>query len=139
MSLLGTKMHVESDVLCRPDATSNFVVFLNLDTPEYRANVSEMHSVPNTLEFGNRTYKIIRANMTWYTARRTCLMHGAELVSIADNFQQAFLTVVLSRLGHAHWIGLSTTDVGVQSPASHLCKVSVYFLRETATGTSMQT
>ncbi|KAH0514741.1 Secretory phospholipase A2 receptor [Microtus ochrogaster] len=83
------------------------------DTPEYRANVSEMHSVPNTLEFGNRTYKIIHANMTWYTARRTCLMHGAELASIADNFQQAFLTVVLSRLGYAHWIGLSTTDNGL--------------------------
>ncbi|KAM7316514.1 hypothetical protein ACRRTK_024245 [Alexandromys fortis] len=83
------------------------------DTPEYRANVSDMHSVPSTLEFGNRTYKIIRANMTWYTARRTCLMHGAELASIADNFQQAFLTVVLSRLGHAHWIGLSTTDNGL--------------------------
>nr|XP_048282061.1 secretory phospholipase A2 receptor [Myodes glareolus] len=83
------------------------------DTPEYRANMSDMHSVPNTLEFGNRTYKIIRANLTWYTARRTCLMHGAELASIADDFQQAFLTVVLSRLGHAHWIGLSTTDNGL--------------------------
>lgn len=83
------------------------------DTPEYHVNVSDIHSVPNTLEFGNRTYKIIRANMTWYTAGRACRMHGADLASITDSFHQAFLTVVLNRLGHAHWIGLSTTENGL--------------------------
>ncbi|XP_027276146.1 secretory phospholipase A2 receptor [Cricetulus griseus] len=83
------------------------------DTPEHHVNTSDMYSVPNTLEFGNRTYKIIRANMTWYTAGRACLMHGAELASITDSFHQAFLTVILNRLGHAHWIGLSTTDNGL--------------------------
>ncbi|XP_051023036.1 secretory phospholipase A2 receptor [Acomys russatus] len=83
------------------------------DTPEHPINASDTYSVPNTLEYGNRTYRIIRANVTWYTAGRTCLMHGAELASITDIFHQSFLTVVLSRLGHAHWIGLSTTDNGL--------------------------
>lgn len=139
MWMLVTKMHIKPDLLfyC-PDAMNDFVVVFILDTPEHHVNTSDMYSVPNTLEFGNRTYKIIRANMTWYTAGRACLMHGAELASITDSFHQAFLTVILNRLGHAHWIGLSTTDVGVQSPSNDLRKASVCFLRGTTTGISMQ-
>ncbi|XP_005393412.1 PREDICTED: secretory phospholipase A2 receptor [Chinchilla lanigera] len=72
----------------------------------------DMYPMPNTLEYGNRTYKTINANMTWYEARKTCLLQGAELVSISDQYHQSFLTVVLNRLGHAHWIGLFTTDNG---------------------------
>lgn len=90
-----------------------FVVVLVLDTSGHGRNTSDMYPIPNTLEYGNRTYKIINANMTWYTAVKTCLMHGAELVSITDQYRQSFLTVILSRLGHAHWIGLFTADVGV--------------------------
>lgn len=90
-----------------------FVVVLVLDTSGHGVNTSDMYPTPNTLEYGNRTYKIISANMTWYTAIKTCLMHGAELVSITDQYHQSFLTVILNRLGHAHWIGLFTADVGV--------------------------
>ncbi|ERE70065.1 secretory phospholipase A2 receptor [Cricetulus griseus] len=107
----GTLVSIESEL--EQDAMNDFVVVFILDTPEHHVNTSDMYSVPNTLEFGNRTYKIIRANMTWYTAGRACLMHGAELASITDSFHQAFLTVILNRLGHAHWIGLSTTDNGL--------------------------
>lgn len=89
-----------------------FVVFF-LDTSGHSINTSDMYPIPNTLEYGNRTYKIINENMTWYTALKTCLMHGAELVSITDQYHQSFLTVILNRLGHAHWIGLFTEDVGV--------------------------
>ncbi|EDM00377.1 mannose receptor, C type 2 (predicted) [Rattus norvegicus] len=83
------------------------------DTLENHVNVSDTYAVPSTLEYGNRTYKIIRANMTWYAAGKSCRMQGAELVSIPDVFHQSFLTVLLSRLGHAHWIGLSTPDNGL--------------------------
>lgn len=85
-----------------------------------------MYPVPNTLEYGDRTYKIINANMTWYAAIRTCIMHGAELVSIADQYHQSFLTVILNRLGYDHWIGLFTTDVGVLSPLEHLCVIEFH-------------
>ena len=39
-------------------------------------------------------------------------MHGAELASITDQYHQSFLTVILNRVGYAHWIGLFTEDVG---------------------------
>lgn len=91
-------------------------VVLVLDTSGHSVNTSDMYPIPNTLEYGNRTYKIINGNMTWYTALKVCLMHGADLVSITDQYHQSFLTVMLHRLGHAHWIGLFT-EVGV--PESH--------------------
>lgn len=90
-----------------------FVAVLILDSSGHHVNTSDMYPIPNTLEYGNRTYKIIHANMTWYAAIKSCLMHGAELVSITDQYQQSFLTVILSRLRHAHWIGLFTANVGV--------------------------
>ncbi|XP_031226231.1 secretory phospholipase A2 receptor isoform X3 [Mastomys coucha] len=83
------------------------------DTLEHGVNVSDTRAIPSTLEYGNRTYKLIRGNMTWYAAGKSCRMHRAELASIPDAFQQSFLTVLLSRLGHAHWIGLSTRDNGL--------------------------
>ncbi|XP_076784926.1 secretory phospholipase A2 receptor isoform X2 [Arvicanthis niloticus] len=83
------------------------------DTPEHDVNASDTYATPSTVEYGNRTYKIIRGNMTWYAAGKSCRMHKAELASIPDAFHQSFLTVLLSRLGYAHWIGLSTTDNGL--------------------------
>uniref|UniRef100_UPI004038BA8A secretory phospholipase A2 receptor-like n=1 Tax=Callospermophilus lateralis TaxID=76772 RepID=UPI004038BA8A len=84
-------------------------------TSGHHVNTSDMYPIPNTLEYGNRTYKIIKTNMTWYAAIKACLMHGAELVSITNQYHQSFLTVVLNRLGHTHWIGLFTTDVAMQA------------------------
>lgn len=107
-------------LLSQSDAKNNFLklifVVLVLDTSGHTVNTSDMYPVPDTLEYGNRTYKIINANMTWYTAIKTCLMHGAELASITDQYHQSFLTVILNRLGHAHWIGLFTADVGILNP-----------------------
>lgn len=106
------------------------VVVLVLDTSGHSVNTSDMYPVPNTLEYGNRTYKIINANMTWYTAIKTCLMHGAELASITDQYHQSFLTVILNRLGHPHWIGLFTADVSILNLLEHPCitKFHIYFL-----------
>ena len=98
--------------LSHPDAANDVCCVLVLDTSGHGVNTSDMYAIPNTLEYGNRTYKVISANMTWYTALETCLMHGAELVSIADLYHQSFLTVILNRLGRAHWIGLFSADVG---------------------------
>lgn len=81
------------------------------DTSRHVINASEMYPVPDTLEYGNRTYKLIRGNFTWSSALKTCMANGAELVSITDQYHQAFLTVIVNRLGYDHWIGLFTSDV----------------------------
>lgn len=100
------------------------------ETSGHYVNTSDMDPIPNTLEYGNRTYKIIKANMTWYAAIEACLMHGAELVSITDQYHQSFLTVVLNRLGHAHWIGLFTTDNGLHFDWSDGTKSSFTFWKD---------
>ncbi|KAM6178327.1 secretory phospholipase A2 receptor [Rhynchocyon petersi] len=100
------------------------------DTSGPAVNISAMYSVPNTLDYGNRTYKIINANMTWYTAMKTCLMHGAELVSITDQYHQSFLTIILNRLGHAHWIGLFTADNGLNFDWSDGTKSSFIYWKD---------
>ncbi|KAL4675107.1 hypothetical protein H8957_016772, partial [Semnopithecus entellus] len=100
------------------------------DTSGHGVNTSDMYPMPNTLEYGNRTYKIINANMTWYAAIKTCLMHGAQLVSITDQYHQSFLTVVLNRLGYAHWIGLFTTDNGLNFDWSDGTKSSFTFWKD---------
>ncbi|XP_073927030.1 secretory phospholipase A2 receptor isoform X2 [Castor canadensis] len=100
------------------------------DTSGHHVNTSDMYPVPNTLEYGNRTYKIINANMTWYAAIKACLMHGAELVSITDQYHQSFLTVILNRLGHAHWIGLFTTDNGLDFDWSDGTKSTFTFWKD---------
>ncbi|XP_062962552.1 LOW QUALITY PROTEIN: secretory phospholipase A2 receptor [Cynocephalus volans] len=100
------------------------------DTSGHNVNTSDMYPIPNILEYGNRTYKIINANMNWYTAIKICLKHGAELVSITDQYQQSFLTVILSRLGHAHWIGLFTTDNGLNFDWSDGTKSSFTFWKD---------
>ncbi|XP_058520524.1 secretory phospholipase A2 receptor isoform X2 [Ochotona princeps] len=100
------------------------------DSSGHDVNTSDMYPIPNTLEYGNRTYKIIHANMTWYAAIKSCLMHGAELVSITDQYQQSFLTVILSRLGHAHWIGLFTADNGLHFDWSDGTKSNFTFWKD---------
>lgn len=100
------------------------------DTSGHGVNTSDMYPIPNTLEYGNRTYKIISANMTWYTAIKTCLMHGAELVSITDQYHQSFLTVMLNRLGRAHWIGLFAEDNDINFYWSDGTKSSFTFWKE---------
>ncbi|XP_036110432.1 secretory phospholipase A2 receptor [Molossus molossus] len=100
------------------------------DTSGHGVNISDMYPLPNTLHYGNRTYKIISANVTWYTALKSCLMHGAELVSIADQYHQSFLTVILNRLGHAHWIGLFSADNGLNFDWSDDTKSSFTFWKD---------
>uniref|UniRef100_G1T882 Secretory phospholipase A2 receptor n=1 Tax=Oryctolagus cuniculus TaxID=9986 RepID=G1T882_RABIT len=52
-----------------------------------------------------------------------------ELVSITDQYHQSFLTVFLSRLGHAHWIGLFT-DNGLHFDWSDGTKSSFTFWKD---------
>ncbi|XP_020653995.3 secretory phospholipase A2 receptor isoform X1 [Pogona vitticeps] len=83
------------------------------DTSTRVIDPSLMYPIPNTLEYANRTYILISGNMTWYMASESCKEKGAELVSIMNHFHQAFLTVIVNRLGYAHWIGLFTSNNGL--------------------------
>ncbi|XP_054031206.1 secretory phospholipase A2 receptor [Dryobates pubescens] len=90
-----------------------FVCQKTQDISGHVINASEMYPVPDTLEYGNRMYKLIHGNFTWSSALKTCMANGTELVSITDQYHQAFLTVIVNRLGYNHWIGLFTSDNGL--------------------------
>lgn len=78
------------------------------DTSKRTVPESDMYPLPDVLEYGNRTYRILRGNMTWTEAMNICLENAEQLVSITDQYYQAFLTVIINRIGYPHWIGLST-------------------------------
>ncbi|KGL81862.1 Secretory phospholipase A2 receptor, partial [Tinamus guttatus] len=90
-----------------------FICQKTQETSRHVINASELYPMPETLEYGNRTYKLLRGNFTWYSALKTCMANGAELVSITDRYHQSFLTVIVNRLGYNHWIGLFTSNNGL--------------------------
>ncbi|KAG8125015.1 hypothetical protein E2320_020267, partial [Naja naja] len=92
---------------------NGFVCQKAQDTSRHIIDPSVMYPIPDTLEYANRTYTLINGSMTWYMASQMCKKIGAELVSIANYYHQAFLTVMINRVGYAHWIGLFTSDNGL--------------------------
>ncbi|XP_048455173.1 secretory phospholipase A2 receptor [Rhincodon typus] len=82
------------------------------DKSIHHINASSLYPILDTFAYGNYTYKLIKKNVTWYEALNECRQRGTELVSITDQYHQAFLTVVVNRLSHPHWIGLSSPDDG---------------------------
>ncbi|XP_029461442.1 lymphocyte antigen 75 [Rhinatrema bivittatum] len=58
-------------------------------------------------------YKIIQNNMTWYDALLECKKNNMLLVSITDQYHQAFLSVKVNSLRNPVWIGLSSQDDGI--------------------------
>ncbi|XP_069791498.1 secretory phospholipase A2 receptor isoform X3 [Narcine bancroftii] len=89
-----------------------FVCQRSPDKSIHNINKSASYPIPDTLAYGNYTYKLIKKNLTWYEARIECKERETELVSITDQYHQAFLTIIVNRLSHPHWIGLSSPDDG---------------------------
>ncbi|XP_039184359.1 secretory phospholipase A2 receptor isoform X3 [Crotalus tigris] len=106
-SLMG-KWYLES---C--ENKNGFVCQKVQDTSRHIIDPSVMYPIPDTLEYANSTYTLINGSMTWNMASQMCKKNGAELVSITDYYHQAFLTVIINRVGYAHWIGLFTSDDGL--------------------------
>ncbi|XP_028602663.2 secretory phospholipase A2 receptor isoform X2 [Podarcis muralis] len=129
-SLMG-KWHLEN---C--GKSNGFICQKAQDTSRNVIHSSVMYPVPDTLEYANKTYTLIRGNMTWYMALKTCKENGAELVSISDHYHQAFLTVIVNRLGFAHWIGLFTSDNGLNFEWSDGTKPPHTFWRDEESQTS---
>ncbi|TNM90933.1 hypothetical protein fugu_003222 [Takifugu bimaculatus] len=64
------------------------------------------HPLPNNIEYRDHNYRVISGNLSWYNAMVMCRENHFDLVSIMDAYHQAFLTVLVNRLGAPHWIGL---------------------------------
>ncbi|XP_061090815.1 secretory phospholipase A2 receptor isoform X1 [Conger conger] len=81
--------------------------------PSKPPSQSYFHPLPDTIEYKNRSYRVVHGNLSWYEALNRCLEIETELVSVTDHFHQAFLTVLVNRLAFPHWIGLYSQDDGI--------------------------
>ncbi|XP_063789727.1 secretory phospholipase A2 receptor isoform X2 [Pseudophryne corroboree] len=66
---------------------------------------SDMFPVSDIMEYGDKTYRVISGNMSWYDASKTCQQYGDNLVSIGDLYYHGFVTIIVHRMGYSHWIG----------------------------------
>ncbi|XP_023658454.2 secretory phospholipase A2 receptor [Paramormyrops kingsleyae] len=74
---------------------------------------SYFHPLPDPIEYENRSYRVVRGNLSWYEALNRCLERETQLASITDPHHQAFLTVLVNKLALPHWIGLYSQDDGI--------------------------
>lgn len=63
------------------------------------------------MKYLNVTYTIILKSLTWFDAQEECLKSNMRLVSITEEYQQAFLGVQVALHNYQLWIGLSRYDV----------------------------
>lgn len=84
---------------------SNLSCLIVLDTTKSPTH-SYHHPLPNNIEYRGHNYRVISGNLSWYNAMVMCRENHFDLVSIMDAYHQAFLTVLVNRLGAPHWIGL---------------------------------
>uniref|UniRef100_A0A3Q3WZL2 Uncharacterized protein n=1 Tax=Mola mola TaxID=94237 RepID=A0A3Q3WZL2_MOLML len=71
------------------------------------------HPLPDNIDYRGHSYKVVSGNLSWYDAMNMCKQNNSDLVSITDAYHQAFLTVLVNRLGVPHWIGLYSQDSGI--------------------------
>ncbi|ETE69553.1 Lymphocyte antigen 75, partial [Ophiophagus hannah] len=65
-----------------------------------------------TMKYLNVTYTIILKKLTWFDAQEECLKSNMRLVSITEQYQQAFLGSQVALHNHQLWIGLTSNDDG---------------------------
>ncbi|XP_044160872.1 secretory phospholipase A2 receptor isoform X1 [Bufo gargarizans] len=87
-----------------------FICENELDISDLAISSSDMFPVSETMEYGDKTYRIISGNMSWYDASAECQEYGGNLASITDQYHQAFVTILVHRLGYPHWIGSLSAD-----------------------------
>uniref|UniRef100_A0A8C3J6Q4 Lymphocyte antigen 75 n=1 Tax=Calidris pygmaea TaxID=425635 RepID=A0A8C3J6Q4_9CHAR len=65
-----------------------------------------------TVKYQNVQYMVILKNLSWNDAMAACINNKMQLVSITDQFQQAFLAVQAALRNYPLWIGLFSRDGG---------------------------
>uniref|UniRef100_A0A8B9TUL6 Lymphocyte antigen 75 n=1 Tax=Anas platyrhynchos TaxID=8839 RepID=A0A8B9TUL6_ANAPL len=65
-----------------------------------------------TFSYQNVQYEVILKNLSWDDAMAACINRKMQLVSITDQFQQAFLAVQAALHNQPLWIGLFSRDGG---------------------------
>lgn len=91
-----------------------YIITLSLPVSDITKRPTQSYHISASLdisEYKNHSYHIIHGNMSWYAAQKSCVERGAALASVTNPFQQAYLSVLINRLGTPHWIGLYSTDV----------------------------
>uniref|UniRef100_A0A8C6Y895 Lymphocyte antigen 75 n=1 Tax=Naja naja TaxID=35670 RepID=A0A8C6Y895_NAJNA len=66
----------------------------------------------HTMKYLNVTYSIILKKLTWFDAQEECLKSNMRLVSITEQYQQAFLGSQVALHNQQLWIGLTSNDDG---------------------------
>lgn len=62
-------------------------------------------------KLGNDSYKLVTQKMKWDEARRQCLADDADLASVLNPVDQAYLTLHISKHNEPVWIGLNSNEV----------------------------
>ncbi|KAL8183355.1 UNVERIFIED_CONTAM: hypothetical protein K2H54_037991 [Gekko kuhli] len=83
-----------------------------------------------TTSFLNVKYIIILKNLTWYDALQECQLNNMQLVSITEQYQQAFLAAQAAQLNYPLWTGLSSRDDGIHYQWSDGKRVSLSYWSE---------
>ncbi|XP_075685466.1 secretory phospholipase A2 receptor isoform X2 [Rhinoderma darwinii] len=107
-----------------------FICEKRQDIFDHVVNSSDMFPVSETMEYGDKTYRIISGNMSWYEASTACQEYGGNLVSITDQYHQAFVTILVHRLGYPHWIGSYSTDMRSHHQVEAACTLTLLGIGE---------
>uniref|UniRef100_G3NJ53 Macrophage mannose receptor 1 n=1 Tax=Gasterosteus aculeatus aculeatus TaxID=481459 RepID=G3NJ53_GASAC len=84
-----------------------------------KRNIDSQIEVPATTvlpkafqKLGNDSYKLVTQKMKWDEARRQCLADDADLASVLNPVDQAYLTLHISKHNEPVWIGLNSNETG---------------------------
>ena len=99
-------------ILPSPNAPIFLLFVLSTDISKPPTH-SYHHPLPDNIDYRGHSYKVVSGNLSWYDAMNMCKQNNSDLVSITDAYHQAFLTVLVNRLGVPHWIGLYSQDVRI--------------------------
>lgn len=65
-------------------------------------------------KLGNDSYKLVAQKMRWDEARRQCQADDADLASLLNPVNQAYLILQISKHKEPVWIGLNSNVVRAQ-------------------------
>lgn len=113
--------------------TSSVIYLAFVSTSDSEAVENQTQQVLNrTVNYLNVSYTVILKNLTWFEALQECLQNNMQLVSITEQYQQAFLATQATPPDDPLWIGLSSKDVRSSFP--FLSKHAIGILKETVAG-----